>query len=164
MADLFGRWVPDEWIDAVLAEVRNAPRWNFLFLTKFPMRYEGIKFPQNAWVGTSVDEQKRVANAEKAFRKVKASVKWLSCEPMRERLTFKSLKMFDWVVMGGQSASSGAPAFQPPWEWVEHLWGQSRAAGCKVYWKPNLVTRPREYPGGEILAAERQPREVGAIR
>jgi protein gp37 len=25
MADLFGKWVPDEWIEAVLAEVRAAP-------------------------------------------------------------------------------------------------------------------------------------------
>ncbi len=34
MADLFGKWVPQEWIDAVLEEVRAAPQWNFLFLTK----------------------------------------------------------------------------------------------------------------------------------
>jgi protein gp37 len=149
MADLFGRWVPDAWIDAVMEEVRNAPRWNFLFLTKFPLRYEGIDFPDNAWVGTTVDEQKRVTNAEKAFRKVKARVKWLSCEPLREDLVFSSLDMFDWVVMGGQSVSTQAPAFQPPWAWVEHLWDQARAAGCQVYWKPNLETRPREYPGHE---------------
>jgi protein gp37 len=157
MADLFGRWVPDEWIDAVLAEVRNAPQWNFLFLTKFPLRYEGIDFPDNAWVGTSVDEQRRVASAEKAFRNVKAKVKWLSCEPLRERLTFKSLEMFDWVVIGGQSASSQAPAFQPPWEWVEHLHTQARAAGCQIYWKPNLETRPREYPGQQIELADFPP-------
>src|SRR5262245_47723476 len=34
MADLFGRWVPAEWIEAVLTEIRAAPQWNFLFLTK----------------------------------------------------------------------------------------------------------------------------------
>src|SRR5262249_19820369 len=38
MADLFGRWVPREWIEAVLDSVRAAPQWNFLFLTKFPKR------------------------------------------------------------------------------------------------------------------------------
>jgi protein gp37/ParB-like chromosome segregation protein Spo0J len=154
MADLFGRWVPDEWIESVMAEVRNSPQWNFLFLSKFPLRYEGIDFPDNAWVGTSVDEQRRVASAEKAFRNVKAKVKWLSCEPLRERLTFKSLEMFDWVVIGGQSVSSQAPAFQPPWEWVEHLHTQARAAGCQIYWKPNLETRPREYPGQQIELAD----------
>jgi protein gp37 len=150
MADLFGKWVPQDWIDAVLAEVRAAPQWTFLFLTKFPQRLEHIDWPANTWVGTTVDEQYRVEIAEKAFRKVQAPVKWLSCEPLRERLTFTSLEMFDWVVMGGQSKSSGAPAFQPPWEWVEHLWQQARAAHCLVYWKPNMLPRPQEYPGQEI--------------
>jgi len=147
MADLSGKWVPQEWIDAVLEEVRAAPQWNFLFLTKFPQRLAEIDWPANAWVGTTVDEQYRVEIAERAFRKVQAPVKWLSCEPPRERLTFSSLAMFDWVVLGGQSKSSQAPAFQPPWEWVEHLWHQARAAQCLVYWKPNLETRPQEYPG-----------------
>jgi protein gp37 len=147
MADLFGKWVPQEWIDLVLEEVQQAPEWNFLFLTKFPQRLAEIEWPANAWVGTSIDQQWRVPVAEKAFRDVKATVRWLSCEPLMERLTFTSLEMFDWVVIGGASKSSQTPEFQPPWEWVEHLIQQARAAGCKVYIKPNLKSRPQEYPG-----------------
>lgn len=49
-------------------------------------------------------------------------------------------------MIGGQSRSTQAPAFQPPWEWVEHLWQQARASRCLLYWKPNLLTRPQEYP------------------
>jgi protein gp37 len=30
MADMFGRWVPAEWIEAVLKMIREAPEWNFL--------------------------------------------------------------------------------------------------------------------------------------
>jgi protein gp37 len=141
------KWVPQAWIDAVMTEVRAAPQWNFLFLTKFPQRLETIDWPANAWVGTTVDAQYRVSIAEKAFRNVNARVKWLSCEPLRARLTFTALELFDWVVIGGQSASTQAPAFQPPWDWVEHLLQQARAAKCLVYWKPNLLTRPQEYPG-----------------
>jgi protein gp37 len=151
MADLFGKWVPQEWIDAVLAEVRAAPQWNFLFLTKFPQRLADITWPENAWVGTTVDEQYRVEIAERAFRKVDAPVKWLSCEPLRQRLTFTSLAMFDWVVLGGQSKSTQEPAFQPPWEWVWHLCTQAEAAGCLLYWKPNLETRPQQWPGSTRL-------------
>jgi protein gp37 len=147
MADLFGKWVPAEWIDAVMAEVRAAPQWNFLFLTKFPQRLVGIDFPNNAWVGTTVDTQARVAAAETAFAKIKAGVKWLSCEPMLERLTFGSLSVFDWVVIGGQSRSSQEPEFKPPLSWVGHLQEQAVAAGCKVYMKTNLLApRVREYP------------------
>jgi len=78
MADLFGDWIPQEWIEAVLAEVRRAPQWTFLFLTKFPARLVGIEWPANAWVGTTVDRQERVKPAEEAFQRVKASVKFLS--------------------------------------------------------------------------------------
>jgi protein gp37 len=67
---------------------------------------------------------------------------------MNECLDFgeRGLNFFDWVIIGGRSASSGAPAFQPEWEWVESLHNAARAAGCKIYWKPNLKTRPTEYP------------------
>jgi protein gp37 len=146
MTDLFGKWVPQDWIDAVFQEVVSAPQWNFLFLTKFPQRLAAQDWPTNAWVGTTVDTQARVANAERSFANVKAGIKWLSCEPMLERLTFTSLEMFDWVVIGASSESTQTPEFQSSWEWLEHLIGQARAANCQVYVKPNLKSRPREYP------------------
>lgn len=150
MADLFGRWVPQEWIDGVFESCRQSPEWNYLFLTKFPQRYIGLNFPDTSWVGTTVDEQKRVANAEKAFRKIDVPVKWLSVEPMLEPLKFDDLSMFDWVVIGGQSRSSGAPEFHPePW-WVIDLAHAARDAGCKVYMKPNTFSyegwQIKEYP------------------
>jgi protein gp37 len=69
-------------------------------------------------------------------------------EPLTERLTFSRLDVFDWIVMGGQSASyfNGTPALQPEWEWVEHLWLQARAAGLAMYWKDNLTVRPNDLP------------------
>lgn len=137
MADLFGRWVPDEWITSVFDSCRQSPQWNYLFLTKFPQRYTGLDFPTTSWVGTTVDEQKRVANAEKAFRKIEVPVKWLSVEPMLEPLEFTDLRMFDWVVIGGQSKSSGAPEFFPDKYWVNRLIDRAHAAGCAVYCKPN---------------------------
>jgi protein gp37 len=150
MADLFGKWVPQEWIDAVFEQVRDNQQWEFLFLTKFPQRLAEIDWPNNAWVGTTVDRQYRVDIAEKAFRGVKAGVKWLSCEPMLEPLQFKSLEMFDWVVIGGASKSSQTPEFWPPFEWVVDLYQQARESGCKVWFKPNAISGltecPREIP------------------
>ena len=149
MADLFGKWVPQPWIDAVLQTVVDSPQWNFLFLTKFPIRLSEQTWPDNAWVGCTVDTQARVSSAERAFSKVKAGIKWLSCEPLLEPLTFNSLEMFDWVVIGGQSRSTQAPAFQPRLEWIASLEDQARAAGCKVYYKTNLLRVPKEYPGAK---------------
>jgi len=158
MADLFGKWVPKEWVDEVLSRVRTNPQWNFLFLTKFPIRMAEFEFPDNAWVGASVDTQAAAKRAEKAFSRITAGLTWLSCEPMMERLTFSSLDMFDWVVMGGASASvahegdsktdkaPATPEFRPPFEWISHLHGQATESNCKVYMKTNLLGRVREYP------------------
>jgi protein gp37 len=147
MADLFGEWVPQEWIDAVLDAVRRSPQWNYIFLTKNPERLATIDWPVNAWVGTTVDRQARVARAEAAFAKVNAEVKFVSCEPMLEPIRFASPDLFNWFIIGGQSKSTQCPASQPQWEWVEALFGQARAVNAMVYFKTNLEARPREYPG-----------------
>ena len=161
MADLFGKWVPNEWIEAVLQQAWDNPQWNFLFLTKFPIRMAEFEYPPNTWIGTTVDTQYAVERAEKAFTKVRASgykgVAWLSCEPMMEKLTFTSMEMFDWVVMGGASKSTQTQEFRPPFEWIVHLWQQAKALDLPVYMKTNLwlddahkgievPNRVREYP------------------
>ena len=157
MADLYGRWVPDEWIDQVHASMCANPQWQYITLTKFPDRYVGLDMPSGAWVGTSVDEQKRVRIAERAFREIDgAAVKWLSLEPLKEPLEFTDLSMFDWVVIGAQTEtrqpSGVVPAFAPDFEWVARIVLQAREAGCRVHLKPNLINGrpgmrfPDEYP------------------
>lgn len=145
MADLFGRWVPKEWIDSVMKSVSENNQWDFLFLTKFPQRLSEIEIPENAWMGTTVDLQARVANAEKAFEKVNCRVKWLSVEPMIEPLKFTRLDLFDWVVIGGASVAEGTKnengenqKWEPPFEWIYDFVTQCREAGTKVYMKSNL--------------------------
>lgn len=145
MADLFGRWVPKEWIDAVMKSVRENNQWDFLFLTKFPQRLSEIEVPENAWMGTTVDLQARVANAEKAFEKVQCKIKWLSVEPMIEPLKFTRLDLFDWVVIGGASSAEGTKnengenqKWEPPFEWIYDMVTQCREAGTKIYMKSNL--------------------------
>ncbi len=158
MADLYGRWVPDEEIAKVHASMLASPQWEYLLLTKFPARYVGLALPPNAWVGTSVDEQKRVRIAEDAFRKIDGvKHKWLSLEPLREPLEFSDLSMFDWVVIGAQTETRQpdgvVPAVQPHYDWVSRITAQAREAGCRVHHKPNLSNgKPGmrmldEYPG-----------------
>ncbi len=147
MADMFGRWVPAEWIEAVLAAELASPQWEYLHLTKFPDRYPDLTMPPTAWVGTSVDEQKRVRIAERAMRAVTGvKVKWLSLEPFKEDLKFSDVSMFDWIVIGSQTSTrqpdGPVPAFAPPAEWVLRITHQAREAGVPVHWKPNLRANP----------------------
>lgn len=157
MADLYGRWVPDEWIQRVHESMLATPHWQYILLTKFPSRYVGLKLPPGAWVGTSVDEQKRVRIAEDAFRKIEGEGirKWLSLEPLREPLEFEDLSMFDWVVIGAQTETRQpdgvVEAFAPPWPWWMRIALQAHEAGCRVHIKPNLSNGkpgqlPDEYP------------------
>jgi|GEM_PF-915080 len=156
MSDVFGRWVPEEWISRILTVVNECPQWNFLFLTKFPQRVHEFmnKIPKNAWMGTTVDCQDRVANAEKAFEKMKGGTKWLSVEPMLTPLRFDRLDLFDWVVIGGSSQSTKTPAWIPPFDWIADLHRQARDNGCKVYHKDNLGLgddiRLKEFPWHEV--------------
>lgn len=138
MADLFGRWVPPEWIEAVLREIRAAPQWNFLCLTKFPKRMAEFDIPENCWMGTTVDLQARVNAAEEAFANVHSKVRWLSCEPLIEPLKFKHLDRFDWIVIGGASKTQETPEWRPPSDWIEDLKRQARNANLAIYEKTNL--------------------------
>jgi protein gp37 len=147
MADLFGKWVPKEWIEAVLDVACKAPQWNFLMLTKNPQRLSEFDFPDNVWLGTTVDCQARVVAAEQAMALGKAAVKWVSIEPMLEPIEM-DFRLFNWVVIGGASRSNRTPEWKPPRRWVRKLTDRAIDAGCAVYWKSNLNLDPvRQFPG-----------------
>lgn len=146
MSDIFGRWVPAEWINAVLDVMRQASQWEFLMLTKFPKRMSEFEIPSNVWMGTSVDCQARVNAAESAFEKVSAKVKWLSVEPMIEPIKFKNLDRFNLLVIGGASKSNQTPQWIPPFTWIDDLMRQAEDAKCSVFLKSNLYRK--EEPGG----------------
>lgn len=135
----------DVWIEKILDSVRASPAWTFIFLTKNPKRLIEIDWPKNAWIGTTVDVQSRVEPAISAMKNVKATVRFISCEPLQEELTFSEMP-FEWIIIGGRSRSSGMEAGQPEWTWVEKLLTCARQNNVKVYFKPNLASRPKEYP------------------
>ena len=57
--DLFGPWVPEEWILQVFAAADEAPQHQYIFLTQYPERYKQLanheKLPQNKnfWYGST---------------------------------------------------------------------------------------------------------------
>ncbi len=61
MADLFGEWVPDAWIQEVFEACEAAPQHRYLFLTKNPGRYSGLTragimpHGENFWFGATFD-------------------------------------------------------------------------------------------------------------
>jgi protein gp37 len=131
MTDLFGDWAPKEWIEAVLAVVREANRHTFAFLTKNPARYQEFHFPENVWLGATATNQTMADRALDALGVFEGkSVRYLSCEPLLEpiRLT----RCPEWVGIG---ARTGRKPFHPPEEWVEILTADARRGGAAVFLK-----------------------------
>lgn len=153
MADLFGEWVPDEWIQAVFNSIETAPDWwNFLLLTKNPERYLELEFPPNCWIGATATNQEQMDRAITTFTKLREQTKnvlFLSCEPLMEEIE-ADLSYIDWLIIGGRSRSNKMPAGQPEWGWVAKLMRCADQAGLieddRVYWKPNLTVKPKGYP------------------
>ena len=150
MGDLFGEWVPDDWIQKVLNAVNDNPQWNYIFLTKNPIRLNAYTWPDHAWVGTTVDCQARVKPAEEAFKNLKAKVKFVSLEPFNESIRFDHLEYFNWLILGGRSRTTKMCAFQPEWKWVVSVLQQAIAANIQVYKKPNLPFEIKEFPGDQF--------------
>jgi len=57
MGDLFGHWVPREWILSVINHIKRFPKTHFLLLTKNPARYREFlrEFPENTFLGATIE-------------------------------------------------------------------------------------------------------------
>ena len=94
MADLFGDWVPDEWIKQVFEACEAAPQHRFLFLTKNPARFGRINgwnhqynneyAKDNMWFGTTITRQCEL-NRIRELPYGNAHT-FLSIEPILERI------------------------------------------------------------------------------
>ena len=95
MGDLFGDFIPKEWIEIVLNYIRRFKNAMFLFLTKNPKRYlEFIdEIPENVILGatieTNIDEDyERISKAPKPSERIKImkeldwDFKFISIEPI----------------------------------------------------------------------------------
>jgi protein gp37 len=152
--ELFGPWVPDEWIDQIFEVVRAAPQWTFLFLTKWPGRLPGLDWPKNAWIGCTIDKQERVSPATDAFEAlypIKGKSKlFISCEPLLEDLDLypELMGSLDWIIVG--ALSKGTAKVQPEPAWVENVLSIASDYGVPVWMKDNLIFRPQEVPRGDL--------------
>lgn len=144
MADLFGKWVPDEWIRSVFDACLASPEWEYLFLTKWPERYSRLPLIKNAWYGSSVVKQADVARVEKSMAKISddSIVRWCSMEPMLEPIKFNTLDWCDLIVIGGQTATNQPDGrveeFAPEFDWIVDVVNQCREYGVPYYIKENL--------------------------
>lgn len=138
MADLFGEWVPDEWIEDVFAACEKAPHHRYLFLTKNPERYIALasegRLPQkdNMWYGTTVtdpDMQFFWADDYNTF---------LSIEPLLSRFPANdNVPHVKWIIIGAESGNRTGKIV-PKKEWVDEIC-KTAGASVSVFFKDSLI-------------------------
>ena len=158
MADLFGDWVPGEWITKVMDAANTAPDWEYLFLTKNPARYKDVILPKTAWAGVTLDAQNTAQAKADTIKAVEAKVRWVSMEPLLEPIDI-DFRGIDWVVIGAMSGTrqpngETVKGFAPAFGWVSDIVRKAKECGCHVYLKPNLLGQTSDQMPGMVLPRE----------
>ncbi len=131
--DMFGNWVPEEWIKAIIDVVKSSPWHIFQFLTKNPERLIKYNFPNNAWVGTSINRNKDREKAE-TIKRAKAAVKFLSIEPLLGPVSF-NMKGIDWIIIGAQTGNNPV---RPDKKWIDEIVRQAMDLNIPLFFKENI--------------------------
>ena len=165
MADLFGDWMPDEWIKEVFKACDAAPQHRYIFLTKNPKRLCQMAMATKVfmWNIDHPDSQvhpqttecagvmrlpirdnwwfgSTIDNAKaKCFR---AGRKWntfISIEPLTEHLHMGIGSFGDdgWVIIGAETGNRKGKVI-PQREWVENIVQAAKMVGVKIFMKESL--------------------------
>ena len=117
-ADLFGDWVPAEWIEQVIDVTREASQHTFVFITKNPKRYREFTYPDNVYLGITVESPDKMYRFED-IRDLPAK-KFASIEPCLGDFSGINLSLFDWVVVGYQIYKKKTPKDKHNLKSVKH--------------------------------------------
>lgn len=153
MADLFGKWVPDSWIEEVINACLAAPQHRYLFLTKNPARImylinNGI-LPEdqpNFWYGSTMT----IPEAEFFWHDTVHT--FVSIEPMLA--PFKDMIdedrnpacYTDWIIVGAETGNRKNKVV-PEKSWVMELVKCARESNTPIFMKESL----REIMGDDFI-------------
>jgi len=134
MADLFGEWVPDAWINAVFEACKKAPQHRYLFLTKNSKRFRAFQsfHTENIWFGQTI------TGIDGDFHSYAGYNTLLSIEPILGE--FKAVDMwkhFRWVIIGAETGNRKGKII-PKREWIVSIVDECRRANVPVFLKNSL--------------------------
>ena len=141
MADLFGDWVPDDWIMRVFDACCDAPHHRYLFLTKNPKRYGQLAraglLPQrdNFWYGSTLDSMKSMRYPGRILDHT-----FVSIEPLTERMDvgLGSFGGDEWIIIGAETGNRKGKVI-PEKEWVDTICAAADLTHAAVFMKDSLI-------------------------
>ena len=143
MADLFGEWVPDEWIKMVFDACLDAPQHRYLFLTKNPARYielydKGLlPDADNMWFGstaTTPETEFFFSGSYNTFLSIEPILK-----PFRDSLGAgeRACLLTNWIIIGAETGSRKDKII-PEASWIMDIVQNAEKAGTPVFMKESL--------------------------
>lgn len=140
MSDLFHEGVPDEYIEMVCRVMATANWHTFQVLTKRSERLKGLlrgrlRFAaeqEHIWWGVSVEDRKYGLPRITHLQAAPARVRFLSIEPLLEKLGRFDLSGISWTIVGGESGPGARPMDE---EWVISLRDQCAASRVPFFFK-----------------------------
>lgn len=156
MADLFGEWVPDEWIKEVFTACENAMQHRYMFLTKNPKRLlklareERLPDYSNFWYGTTITKPEQQfffqtpfftnehrSNSYGIFVSIEPIQKDFSVQERFSMMPGKQQNCIDWMIVGAETGNRKNKTI-PKREWIEHLITTSEKTGIPLFMKESL--------------------------
>lgn len=144
MADLFGDWVPDEWIKRVFEACEAAPKHRYLFLTKNPARYielaEKDILPDgadNMWFGstaTTPETEFFFSGDHNTFLSIEPILK-----PFHDSLDagVQACEKTDWIIAGAETGNRKDKVI-PKADWIMEIVQSAEKTNTPVFMKESL--------------------------
>ncbi|NIA29477.1 MAG: DUF5131 family protein, partial [Actinobacteria bacterium] len=92
--------------------IKNNPQHIFQILTKRSWRakayFFGIEIPKNLWFGITVEDKRAVYKID-VFKNIRATVRFISFEPLLEDVGVIDLFDIDWVIVGSETGQKVRP-------------------------------------------------------
>lgn len=135
MSDLFHPKVPEDFIFQVFDIMSAAPRHTFQVLTKRSDRLAALAhrlpWPPHIWAGVTVESSDYLFRMDH-LRRVPASVRFVSLEPLLGPIPALDLRDIHWVILGGESGPGARPLCR---EWVIEVRDICRENGVPFFFK-----------------------------
>ena len=123
--------------------IDNTPFLDWLLLTKRPQNVRriapwGANWPENVWLGTSVENQNQAEKRLPFLLKNPASIRFLSCEPLLGPLDLRQwfrrgeFYPIDWIIAGGESGAASRPMHP---DWITNLLHQCQDFDVPFHFK-----------------------------
>ncbi len=107
--------------------------------TKLFFKLYGFSIPPHIWMGTSIENNDTTSRLD-YLRNVKCYTRFVSFEPLLEKLDPINLKNIDWAIIGGESGPNYRPIEE---DWILDLIKQCKKQKVSVFFKQWGGPRPK---------------------